>query len=144
MLIIEIQKEYLNFLIMNIVVIIIICMFQVINYYLQMYLRILEICVLKYMKLFNETEVKSELLTNIDMLLRIETGIAGGMCLAIYRCIEANNKYMKNYDENKESSYVQYLDANNLYGLAMSQKLPVDGFKWIKHTSSINKNLKNL
>ena len=65
MLIIEIQKEYLNFLIMNIVVIIIICMFQVINYYLQMYLRILEICVLKYMKLFNETEVKSELLTNI-------------------------------------------------------------------------------
>ena len=51
---------------------------------------------------------------------------------------------MKNYDENKESSYVQYLDANNLYGLAISQKLPVDRFKWIKHTSSINKNLKDL
>ena len=66
------------------------------------------------------------------------------MCHAIYRYVETSNEYMKNYDENKESSYVQYLDANNLYGLAMSQKLPVDRFKWIKHTSSINKNLKDL
>ena len=66
------------------------------------------------------------------------------MCLAIYRYVEANNEYMKNYDENKESSYVQYLDANNLYGLAMSQKLPVDVLKWIKNTLSINKNLKDL
>ena len=39
---------------------------------------------------------------------------------------------MKNYNKNKESLYIQYLDANNLYGLAMSQKLPVDGFKWKK------------
>ena len=45
----------------------------------------------------------------------------------------ANNKYMKNYDENKESSYIQYLDPNNLYGWAMSQKLPVNRFKWMKH-----------
>ena len=74
----------------------------------------------------------------------IEPGITGGMCHPIYRYVEANNEYMKNYDENKESSYVQYLDANNLYGLAMGQKLPVDTFKWIKHTSSINKNLKDL
>ena len=74
----------------------------------------------------------------------IEPGITGSMCHAIYRYVKASNEYMKNYDENKESSYVQYLDANNLYGLAMSQKLPVDGFKWIKHTSSINKNLQDL
>ena len=74
----------------------------------------------------------------------IEPGITRGMCLAIYRYVEANNEYMKNYDENKESSYVQYLDANNLYGLAMSQTLPVDVFKWIKHTSSINKNSKRI
>ena len=45
---------------------------------------------------------------------------------------KANNKYMKNYDKNKESSYIQYLDANNLYGWAMSQKLLVDGFTWKK------------
>ena len=45
---------------------------------------------------------------------------------------------MKNYDESKESSYIQYLDANNLYGWAMSQKLPVNDFKWIEDTSKIN------
>ena len=45
---------------------------------------------------------------------------------------------MKNYDKNKESSYIQYLDANNLYGWAMSQKLPVNGFKWVKHTSKVD------
>ena len=45
---------------------------------------------------------------------------------------------MKNYDENEEFSYIQYLDANNLYGWAMSQKLPVNGFKWLEVTSEIN------
>ena len=46
----------------------------------------------------------------------VERGIRGGICHAICRYAEANNKYMKNYDKNKESSYIQYLDANNLYG----------------------------
>ena len=45
---------------------------------------------------------------------------------------------MKNCDKNKESSYIQYLDANNLYGWAMSQKLPVNGFKWINDVSDID------
>ena len=58
----------------------------------------------------------------------VEKGIRGVIYHAIHRYAEAN-KYMKNYDQNKESSYIQYLDANNLYGWAMSQKLPVDGFK---------------
>ena len=54
------------------------------------------------------------------------------MCHTIYKHAKVNNKYMKNYDKNSESSYLEYLDANNSYGWAMSQKLPVDGFKWIE------------
>ena len=72
------------------------------------------------------------------MLLMVEEGIRGGICHAIHRYAKANNKYMKDYDENKESSYIQYLDANNLYGWAMRQKLLVNGFKWIEDTSEIN------
>ena len=63
-----------------------------------------------------KTEVKLELLTNVDMLLMVEKGIRGGVCHAIHRYAEANNKYMKNYGQNKESSYIQYLEVNNLYG----------------------------
>ena len=66
------------------------------------------------------------------MLLMVEKGIRGVICHAIHRYAKANNKQMKNYDKNKEQSYMQYLDANNLYGRAMSQKLPVDGFNWKK------------
>ena len=79
--------------------------------------------------LFKKTQVELELLTNVDMLLIVEKGIRGGICHAIHRYTKANNKYMKNYDKKKESSYIQYLDENNLYGWAISQKLPVDGFK---------------
>ena len=79
-----------------------------------------------------------KLLTDYDMLLMVEEGIREGICHAIHRYAKANNKYMKNYDKNKESSYIQYLDANNLYGWAMSQKLSVNGFKWIEDTSEIN------
>ena len=68
----------------------------------------------------------------------VEEGIRGGICHSIHRYARANNKYMKNYDENKESSYIQYLDANNLYGWAMSQKLPVNGFKWVNDVTEIN------
>ena len=63
------------------------------------------------------------------MLLMIDKGIRGGTTHVIHRYAEGNNKYMKNYDKNKESLYLMYLDANNLYGWAMSQKLHVDGFK---------------
>ena len=85
--------------------------------------------------LFKEEKVKLELLTDVDMLLTVEKEIRGGVCHAIYRYAKANNIYMKNYDEKEESSYIHYLDANNLYGWAMSQKLPVSGFKWKKNTS---------
>ena len=73
----------------------------------------------------------------------VEKGIRAGMCHAIHRYAKANNKYMKNYDKRKESSYIQYLDANNLYGWAISQKLLVDGFfKWKKNIyQNLMKNL---
>ena len=63
----------------------------------------------------------------------VEEGIRGGTCHSIHRHAKTNNKYMKNYDKNEESSYIQYLDANNLYSRAMSQKLPVNGFKWVNN-----------
>ena len=85
-----------------------------------------------------KTNIELELLTDYDMLLMVEEGIRGGICHSIHRYSKANNKYMKDYNENIESSYIQYLDANNLYGWAMSQKLPVNNFKWIEDTSKIN------
>ena len=69
------------------------------------------------------------------MLLMVEKGIRGGMCQSSYRYATANNKYMKNCNKNKESSYLEYLDTNNLYGWAMSQKLPVRNFEWIDDLS---------
>ena len=68
------------------------------------------------------------------MLLMVEEGIRSGICYSIHRYAKANNKYMKNYNNNEESSYLQYLDANNLYGWAMPKKLPVNGFKWIDNS----------
>ena len=69
------------------------------------------------------------------MLLMIEKGIQGGISQAIHRYAKANNKYMKSYDKNIKSSYLTYLDANNLYGWAMSQKLLVNGFEWVEDLS---------
>ena len=77
-----------------------------------------------------KTDVKLELLTDYDMLLMIEKGIRGGICQPLHRYAKANNKYMKNYNIKIDLSYLLYLDANNLYGWAMSQKLPLTGFKW--------------
>ena len=62
----------------------------------------------------------------------VEKGIRGGICHSIQRYAKANNKYMKSYNNNEESSYIQYLDANNLYGWAMSKKLPTNGLKWLE------------
>ena len=62
------------------------------------------------------------------MLLIVEKEIRGGVCRSIHRYGKAN-KYMKNHDKDMESSYLEYLDANDLYGWAVSQKLPVNGFE---------------
>ena len=73
------------------------------------------------------TGVKLELITDINILLMIERGVHGGVCHVMSSYVEANIKYMNNYDENKESSFLFYLDANNLYGCPMIEKLPVSG-----------------
>ena len=59
--------------------------------------------------MFKQAKVELELLTDIDMLLMVEKGTRGGICQAIHRYVKANNKYMKNYDKNNESSYIEYL-----------------------------------
>ena len=83
-----------------------------------------------------KTNIEFELLTDYDMLLMVEEGIRGGICHSIHRYAKPNNKYMKNYNNNEESSYIQHLDANNFYGWAMSKKLPVNGFKWIDNNKT--------
>ena len=80
-----------------------------------------------------ETGQQLQLLHDYDMLMMFEKGIRGGISHISKRYAEANNKYMENYDPDKPPSYIQYLDANNLYGWAMSQPLPTGGFKWTKN-----------
>ena len=79
-----------------------------------------------------KTGLKLELITDYDMILMIEKGIRCEICQATYRYAETNNKYIENYDKNIESSFIEYVDPNNLYGWAMSHKLPVNDFKWVK------------
>ena len=134
-------KTVFEYLINKNLGIIMIHMFKVIHYCLQMFLKILETCVeldpalflsasgLAWQACLKKTKVKLELLTDADMLLMVEKGIRGGICHATYRYAKANNKYMKNYNKDKEESFLQYIDNNNLYGWVMSQKVLVNGFK---------------
>ena len=85
------------------------------------------------------TGVNLELLSDVDKLLMIEKGIRGGISIISNRYGKANNKYMKDYNKKELSKYLMYVDANNLYGAAMSEKLPVHSFKWMT-----NKELENI
>ena len=87
--------------------------------------KLLSALELAWQAALKKAEVKLELLTDNDMLLIVEKVIREGICNTIHQCAKANNKYMKDYDKNKESSDLKYWDVNNLYGWAMSQKLPV-------------------
>ena len=84
------------------------------------------------------TDIQLELMTDIDMFQFIEKGMRGGISYIANRYSQANNKYMREYDEKAPSKYIMYLDANNLYGWAMSQYLPTGGFKWMTE-KQINK-----
>ncbi|XP_068083988.1 uncharacterized protein [Anabrus simplex] len=77
------------------------------------------------------TQVNLELLTDIDMVHFIKSSIRGGLSQCSGRYSKANNKYMPSFDSSQESQYIVYLDANNQYGWAMSQHLPVSGFRWL-------------
>jgi len=85
-----------------------------------------------------KTGVELELLNDLDVHLMFEKGIRGGVSMISNRYAKANNKYMKNFDPSKPSKFIQYLDASNLYGWAMSQPLPVRNFNWMSEAQLEN------
>ena len=82
-------------------------------------------CAIKY------TKASLELLTDKEQLLFVEKGIRGGITCVMERYAEANNPEMSTFDENKDTSYIAYLDVNNLYGYALRQNLPYGLFEWV-------------
>ena len=86
-----------------------------------------------------KTKVILDPLSDIVMLLMVEKGIRRGIHQAIHQYAKTKNKYMKDYDKNKESLYLNYWDENNFYRWAMLRILAVDGFKWVENTSQLNK-----
>ena len=81
--------------------------------------------------MLKKTGVELELMLNINTFQFIERGIRGGVSYICERYAKANNKYISDYDPTKPSNYITYLDANNLYGWAMSEDLPTGGFRWV-------------
>ena len=79
------------------------------------------------------TDIKLEKILGIDKYLFIEKGLRGGISYIAKRYTKGNNKYLNDYDPKKPSTFISYLDMNNLYGLAMSEYLPYHGFKWLKN-----------
>lgn len=85
---------------------------------------------LSFDAMLKHTQVRIELLTDVDMLLFIERGIRGGISQCSKRYSKANNKFMNDYDQSHDPKFLMYLDANNLYGYSMMQCLPLDNFQW--------------
>ena len=84
------------------------------------------------------TGLKLEKISDIDKYLFIEKGLSGGISYIAKRYAKANNKYMNDYDPKKQSTFISYLDMNNLYGWAMSEYLSYEGFKWLKNVDEFD------
>ena len=87
------------------------------------------------------TGIKLEKISDIDKYLFIEKGLRGGISYIAKRYAKANNKYTKNYDPKKPSTFITYLDMNNLYDWAMCEYLPYGKFKWLKNVDKFDVNL---
>ena len=94
--------------------------------------------------LLKHSKVQLELLTDLDMHLFIEKGKRGGTSMVSQRFSKAYNPYIKGYDRLKPTSYIQYLDANNLYGWAMSQPLPIGKYQWLTNDEINSLNIKSI
>ena len=84
------------------------------------------------------TSVKLEKISDIDQYLFIEKGTRCGVSYIAKRYAKANNKYMCDYDSKKPSTFITYLDKNNLYGWAMSEYLPYGEFEWLKNVDELD------
>ena len=84
------------------------------------------------------TGIKLEKISDIDKCLFIEKGLRGRTSYIVKIYAEANNKYMNDYDPKKQSTFISYLDITNLYGWAMSEYLPYEGFKWLKNVDKFD------
>ena len=98
---------------------------------------------LAWLAALKKSQVELNLTTDIDMLLKrvaimTEKGIRGGICNTTHHYAKANNKYMRDYDKNRELSYFNYCDVNDLYGWEMSQKLPTFNFELVEDSSQFN------
>jgi len=93
---------------------------------------------LSWEAMLKTTNIQLELLTDIDMYRYTQSSIRGNLVQCCHRYTKANIKYLPDYDSSKESSFLMYVDANNLYGWAMSQLLPYNNFKWMSTTDIDN------
>ena len=82
--------------------------------------------------------IKLEKISHINKYLFTEKGLRGGISYIAKRYVKANNKYINDYDPKKPSTFISYLDMNNLYGWAMSEYLPYEGFKWLKNVDKFD------